>query len=195
MSGSMPLPPWPVPIALAAVLWSADAPMWRGRREKMRPTPEDRRSFLVNNVAGAVSLAAGVAAAVLSRGRPGLGIPPALAWAGVPLALAGTALRAWAIHALGRWFTFTIQVAGDQRVVDRGPYRRVRHPGYAGALLAFLGVGLACGSWPPAVALLAPWLAAYAWRIPAEERALADRLGDAYREYQRRTWRLVPFVW
>jgi len=88
----------------------------------------------------------------------------------------------------------TIEVASDQRVISTGPYAIVRHPMYAGALLMFLGVPLALGSWwglLPAVALAAGLVA----RLQDEEAYLARNLPgyEAYRGSMR--WRLLPGVW
>ena len=86
-------------------------------------------------------------------------------------------------------------MAADHRVVDDGPYRRVRHPSYTGLLLEFAGVGIVLGSWLGLAVILVPICAALAWRIHVEEAALRGRLGEAYATYTRGTWRLVPGVY
>ncbi len=83
----------------------------------------------------------------------------------------------------------------DQPVVDRGPYRLIRHPAYAGGELALAGVGLASGNWLSPALYVLPWVVAHVYRIRVEERALEATLGEPYRAYCRRTWRLVPLVW
>src|SRR5215207_8969352 len=50
--------------------------------------------------------------------------------AGLAVVALGLALRAWAVHELGRFFKFTVVVQADHRVVDTGPYRLIRHPSY-----------------------------------------------------------------
>ncbi|HEX7996058.1 MAG TPA: isoprenylcysteine carboxylmethyltransferase family protein, partial [Streptosporangiaceae bacterium] len=60
----------------------------------------------------------------------------ALVALGEVIAVCGIALRVWAILTLDRFFTFVVGIAQDHRVVQHGPYRVLRHPGYAGALLA-----------------------------------------------------------
>jgi protein-S-isoprenylcysteine O-methyltransferase len=79
--------------------------------------------------------------------------------------------------------------------VTGGPYRLIRHPGYAGSLLVWTGYCLGIGNWIAVLVVGALMLIAYGWRIRAEERMLADVLGDEYRQYQRHTARLVPFVY
>jgi protein-S-isoprenylcysteine O-methyltransferase Ste14 len=87
-----------------------------------------------------------------------------------------------------------VAVSTGQYVVERGPYRWIRHPSYLGSLVANIGLGMTLTNW---LAIFLPALClgiAYAYRITIEERALQEGLGTPYREYMRRTWRLVPFV-
>jgi len=84
---------------------------------------------------------------------------------------------------------------GDQPVITDGPYRLIRHPGYAGAILVRAGFGLALGNWMSvALAVLAP-LIGVIYRIRVEETALFDALGDDYRSYAAGRKRVIPFVW
>jgi protein-S-isoprenylcysteine O-methyltransferase Ste14 len=113
---------------------------------------------------------------------------------GIGLMLSGTAFRWYCASRLGKYFTFDVATQSGQTVVENGPYRYVRHPSYTGALVSLLGFGLALGNWAGMVAGLICLGTAYAYRIPVEERALASALGEPYRQYLKRTWRLVPFV-
>lgn len=189
------VPPWWLPLALLLVMFLGDAPTWRGYRERMAPSAQDAGTLRVNSALGWIAFLGGLASGAALRGIAGLSIPPGLAWAGIGVTLAGTALRTWSIVTLGRWFTLTLQVRPDQPVVQRGPYRVLRHPSYAGGELALLGVGLSAGNWLSPILYVAPWLVAHVHRIRIEERALLATLGEPYRAYRERTWRLVPFLW
>ncbi|MCL2536321.1 MAG: isoprenylcysteine carboxylmethyltransferase family protein [Nocardiaceae bacterium] len=114
-------------------------------------------------------------------------------WGGLALAAAGQGLRLRAVQELGTAFTFRVQTAPGQRVVDTGLYRRIRHPSYTGALVCALGFTVAYTNWlaPLTVLVLA---VAYVVRIPHEERVLVEGLGEPYRSYMNRTKRLIPFV-
>jgi len=190
----VPPPAW-VPFALLLVCTCGELRTWRDYRRRAAPSAQDAGSFQLNNLLGWVGLLLGLGSAVLLHHVASLALPAWLAWAGIPLSLAGTALRAWAVATLGRWFSLTIQVKPGQPVIDRGPYRVLRHPSYAGGELALLGVGISTGNWLSALLLVVPWLAAHAYRIHVEECVLLATLGAPYRAYQARTWRLVPFVW
>ena len=153
------------------------------------------RSFIPLTLSVLVGLGLG---ALLADQAPGLALPGPGWW---PLALgltvfaAGLALRARAVHELGRFFKFTVVVQAGHHVVDSGPYRLIRHPSYTGLLAAELGLGIALGSWLSIPACLLPPLVGFCLRIRHEELVLAQELGEPYRSYMRRTRRLVPGLW
>lgn len=80
------------------------------------------------------------------------------------------------------------------KVVDTGPYRRIRHPGYLGFLLVFASVPLLLASTWAAWGLI-PVMACFGLRILKEEAFLCEHL-DGYSEYRGRVrYRLIPFFW
>lgn len=119
----------------------------------------------------------------------------AIVVAGELVALAGIVLRIWAILTLDQFFTFVVGIADDHRVVQQGPYRVVRHPGYAGALLALLGIGVALANWLSLLMIFVVPMLALVVRIKVEEATLSSALGEEYRTYAQRTARLIPAVW
>ncbi len=114
--------------------------------------------------------------------------------AGICVMLTGTAFRWYSARLLGKYFTFDVATQSGQALIEAGPYRYIRHPSYSGALVTLLGFGLALGNWASLLAAMSCLGFAYAYRIPVEEAALAAALGDSYKEYMSRTWRLVPFL-
>ncbi|HTR19074.1 MAG TPA: isoprenylcysteine carboxylmethyltransferase family protein [Candidatus Paceibacterota bacterium] len=99
----------------------------------------------------------------------------------------------WVIK-VNSWAASNIRVEEGQKVVDTGPYAYVRHPMYAGAILLFVGMPLAFGSWWT-IALIVPFFPVLLWRLLDEERILRKDL-PGYTEYtQKVRYRLVPFIW
>jgi protein-S-isoprenylcysteine O-methyltransferase Ste14 len=114
---------------------------------------------------------------------------------GVLLGLTGIALRGFAMSTLGRSYSLTPQVDTDQAIVTTGPYRLIRHPGYAGILVTILGLQLIAGTW---VALLATLfvILPVPVRIRLEEEILLEQRGARYLAYERRTpYRLIPGIY
>lgn len=114
---------------------------------------------------------------------------------GAVLAWSGLLLRWWSFLTLGKYFTVVLKTSADQPIVQRGPYRYLRHPSYTGLLLAFAGVGLMVQNAVSAAGALVLVLIALVFRIRIEERALAAALGDRYREFAASRARLIPHVW
>ena len=121
-------------------------------------------------------------------------LPTYLFYVGVSLMFAGIILRQWAIASLGRSFSFTVAVSRGQRIVDKGPYRSVRHPAYTGIAATLVGFGLALQSWQVVALSGAVFLPILAYRIRVEELLLKDYFGEEYSTYMRRTKRLIPFL-
>ncbi|MDC3237295.1 isoprenylcysteine carboxylmethyltransferase family protein [bacterium] len=107
----------------------------------------------------------------------------------------GYALAAWAF-AENRFFSGVVRIQTDRGhvVCDTGPYRFVRHPGYAGSMLPVFGIVLALGSvWtliPAAVAAIIGVI-----RTTLEDQTLQKEL-PGYRDYtQRVRYRLIPGIY
>src|SRR2546430_11203380 len=70
----------------------------------------------------------------------------AMFWVGIALIALGVVIRAVAILTLRRFFTVQVTFDASHELIDRGLYRFLRHPSYTGALVSFIGLGLAFGS-------------------------------------------------
>jgi protein-S-isoprenylcysteine O-methyltransferase len=145
----------------------------------------------------AVTLASIFAAFTLANALPQLTLGPARIWrpAGAAVFAAGVIVRWYAILVLGRFFTVNVAIAADHRLVEAGPYRLLRHPSYTGALLAFLGLGLGLDNWGSLALLMVPTSVVFLRRMRIEENALLGTFGERYRDYMRRTRRLIPFIY
>lgn len=123
-------------------------------------------------------------------------------WSQVPLWCVITAsvvlLIAYALYAEvmreNAYLSRTIEVQGNQKVVDTGLYGIVRHPMYAVTLWLFLAIPVVLGSWWSLICFL-PYIAVIVIRIRSEEKILEAGL-DGYAEYKQRVkYRILPFVW
>ena len=116
-------------------------------------------------------------------------------WLGIALILTGIVFRATAILTLRRYFTVQVTIAEQHELIERGLYRWIRHPSYTGALMSFIGLGSAFGSWLSLGIIIVAALIGFAYRIHVEEAALAAHSGDRYRSYSARTRRLVQGIY
>jgi protein-S-isoprenylcysteine O-methyltransferase Ste14 len=122
-------------------------------------------------------------------------VPLSLRLAAIVVFAAGSSLGLWAMH-VNRFFSSIVRIQRERghQLVTGGPYRWVRHPGYAGAIPAVIASGIALCSWAATAvgALSVPFLV---WRTIAEDRVLRAQLPgyEAYAQSVR--WRLLPGVW
>jgi protein-S-isoprenylcysteine O-methyltransferase Ste14 len=159
------------------------------------PGTADRRSTELLGAAYAFAILCLLAAPLLNLRSVGRISTAWASWPGVVLVLCGIALRVWANLTLGRFYTRTLRVLEDHALVQRGPYRLIRHPGYLGTIVMWAGAGLAAANWAAILLVLAVLGLVYYHRIEAEEAMLLERLGKEYADYRLHTWKLVPFLY
>jgi protein-S-isoprenylcysteine O-methyltransferase Ste14 len=161
----------------------------------LKPGAADRGSTLFVGLSFGVGLLAVVLAPLLNADAIGLQLPPLLRWIGVVLMVLAVLLRIWASRTLGAFYTRTLVVGAQQRLIQAGPYRLVRHPGYLGTLVLWIGAGIAAGNGMILGGIAVLFLVAYGYRVRVEEVMLTRSFGEAYRQYARRTWKLIPFLY
>ena len=185
----------PLSLQLGLVYLISEVLLTVTRRSRSRTgTKQDKSTLLVVWVVIMASVAAGV---YVAMHWPAAALPhrQMFALGGVFLFIAGLFLRWWAIITLGRFFTVDVTIEKDHELVERGPFRVVRHPSYTGVLLAFVGFALSLRNWAALLIMLLPIFAAFIRRMNVEEDALSRALGSRYADYMRRTKRLVPFIY
>lgn len=111
---------------------------------------------------------------------------------GIGLIIGGLAFRIWSIRVLGKYFTATVQIVDNHRVIKSGPYAIVRHPSYLGAYLAIVGSSIFLNAPLGAIVASALMFFAYKKRIAAEENVLINEFGDEYLSYINSTPGIIP---
>ena len=116
-----------------------------------------------------------------------------LAAAGFAITVLGIGIAIWARFFLGRNWSGVVTIKQDHHLIRRGPYALVRHPIYAGLILAMLGTALTLGELRGLIGLafaLTHW-----WtKSQIEERFLLEQFGAEYAQYRREVKALIPFV-
>lgn len=162
--------------------------------QTLQTTSADRGTTrLIGIVYGAALNASWLAPLLSKRGCGRVSGAPVQA-VGLSLMVIGLVVKAWAMRTLGSFYTRTLRTTSDQWVIESGPYRLVRHPGYLGALLLWTGFGLVLRNWLATLVIAVAMGFAYTRRIRFEEAMLMAKLGEPYAAYKRRTWQLLPGV-
>lgn len=114
---------------------------------------------------------------------------------GAVLVVIGLIIRIMSIMTLRQYFTYSVAKVEDHQLIETGLYKNIRHPGYLGQLLIFLGLSISISNWLSILLMMIPVAIAYINRINVEERFMVEQLGENYLDYQKRTKRMIPMVY
>jgi protein-S-isoprenylcysteine O-methyltransferase Ste14 len=93
---------------------------------------------------------------------------------------------------LGRNWSVTLEVRVDHALITDGVYARVRHPMYTAFWLWALAQAILLPNWIAGFAGIVGFGTLYLIRVDREEAMLLETFGDQYRDYMRRTGRVIP---
>ncbi len=113
---------------------------------------------------------------------------------GMVLLAVGLAIRLYSILTLKQFFTYTVTKIENQKIIETGLYKFIRHPGYLGQLMIFIGISSALSNWLSILLMKGPVTLGYLYRIYVEEIFMAKQLGEEYLNNQKRTKRLIPKI-
>jgi protein-S-isoprenylcysteine O-methyltransferase Ste14 len=120
---------------------------------------------------------------------------PALAWIGAAVFVSSL----WLFHRthkdLGRNWSVTLEIRDRHSLVTSGVYRHVRHPMYSAFWLWAIAQALLLPNWIAGPAGLVGFGTLFFLRIGREEQLMIEAFGDEYRDYMRRTSRVLPGIY
>jgi protein-S-isoprenylcysteine O-methyltransferase Ste14 len=160
------------------------------KRAKLKQPLIHRLLYLVLAVVAVLTLKGSVLASHWNRAvlphTMGLGILADL------LVLLGLVIAIWARVTLGGNWSARVTLKEDHELIQRGPYRIVRHPIYSGLLVMILGTAILAGQASGFLALFICFLGF--WIKSRQEEKLLTRHLPGYQEYKARTKGLIPFL-
>jgi protein-S-isoprenylcysteine O-methyltransferase Ste14 len=121
-------------------------------------------------------------------------LPVVVSYPGIGLMLAGIIIRLWAVLNLKRSFTLSVQTSKEQHLITTGIYGKVRNPAYTGSICSLIGTALGLRGVIALAIVLILSMACYSARIFVEEDALKTHFGNEFAEYEKRTYRLIPYL-
>jgi protein-S-isoprenylcysteine O-methyltransferase Ste14 len=114
---------------------------------------------------------------------------------GICLMILGMIVRYSAIFTLKKAFTINLAITENQKLIKSGLYKYIRHPAYFGGILAFVGFGICYRNIVSILLISIPYICFIFSRIRKEEPVLVGKFGEEYRELQRTTKKLIPFIY
>jgi protein-S-isoprenylcysteine O-methyltransferase Ste14 len=130
----------------------------------------------------------------LDLGSLDLRFVPERTWlraSGILLTYLGAGIAIWARYSLGQYWSARVMLKVDHRLIRSGPYAYVRHPLYAGLLLAMVGTGLVVGEWRAVIGVVLGVLE-LSRKAAKEEALLATEFSEDYSEYRKHAGFLTP---
>ncbi|AKB75417.1 hypothetical protein MSLAZ_2156 [Methanosarcina lacustris Z-7289] len=91
--------------------------------------------------------------------------------AGTMLTIFGTVLRAWGVWTLGEYFSVHIEVKDKHELIEKGPYKFIRHPAYAGNIIQAIGIPLILDAYY-SLGISAVLIFLFLYRLKLEEEVL-----------------------
>lgn len=114
---------------------------------------------------------------------------------GMALFTIGLVIRIHSILTLRQYFTYSVTKVEKHTIITNGLYKFIRHPGYLGQLIIFVGISTSISNWLSILVMMFPVTLGYLYRIKVEEKFMADQFGDSYKNYQERTKKIIPMVY
>jgi len=184
-------------LPLLIIAFAAHRGYYVRKHGKEENTLKQREEGLASKIAGLLGLVGFITVTVYVI-KPAwlswsaLPLPLWLRWTGIGIALLGFALLQWAQNTLGKSWSDTPRMIREQALITSGPYQFIRHPIYTAFLLIPGSTLFIAANWLIGFAWLSMTLIELASRIRFEEGLMLEYFGDQYREYMKRTGRLLP---
>jgi protein-S-isoprenylcysteine O-methyltransferase Ste14 len=162
------------------------------KRSVYRESPAQRLRYSILLIAGYFLLIRGhrLPYSLSARVLPHIEV---MAWAGAALCVAGLAFCIWARVTLGRNWSGAVTLKEEHELIERGPYRLVRHPIYTGLIAMFLATAIVLGHVGGIIGLVLVFISFWI-KLSDEERVMLKQFPDQYAAYQHRVKRIIPFV-
>lgn len=103
-------------------------------------------------------------------------------------------IRETAKKTLGKYFSYGLKTFEDHNLVKSGIYKYVRHPGYLGMFFGYFSIVMVFNSFYgfSTMLFLIPLIL---YRIRIEEKMLIEKFGEDYRDYMKKTKKLIPYLY
>jgi protein-S-isoprenylcysteine O-methyltransferase Ste14 len=114
---------------------------------------------------------------------------------GMALVVIGFIIRIHSIRTLKQYFTYSVAKVENQKIIATGLYKFIRHPGYLGQLMIFLGISISVSNWFSILLMMIPVSIGYLYRMRIEEKFMSEQLGEEYLIYQEHTKKIIPLLY
>ncbi len=114
---------------------------------------------------------------------------------GIAMAILGLIIRIQSILTLNDEFTYSVSKVENHKLIKTGIYKKIRHPGYLGQLIIFIGISISMSNWLSVILMIIPIAIGYNYRINVEERFMCEHFGEEYLNYKSGTKKIIPIIY
>jgi len=124
-----------------------------------------------------------------------MSLEPYIIYFGFGLFVVSCLVRWWGFKSIGKYFNPRVAVYENHKLITTSAYKHIRHPLYLGSLLSFIAIPMVFNSWGALIIMIFTTLPALIYRINVEEELLVRHFGNTYRDYIKRTKKVIPGLW
>ena len=124
-----------------------------------------------------------------------MGLPDWVRWMGAIGFGFGMVLFWWVHKTLGKNWSPLLEIRKDHKLITEGPYKYVLHPMYAAIWIWVLCQGIILSNWAVMIVGILTWSILYFIRLSDEERMMVEEFGQEYKDYMKRTKKIIPWVY
>jgi len=114
---------------------------------------------------------------------------------GVVMVILGLIIRIQSILTLKNNFVYSVAKVVDHKLIETGIYKNIRHPGYLGQLIIFVGISISLSNWLSILLMVIPIAIGYNYRVNVEERFMLEEFGEDYLNYKNRSKKIIPMIY
>lgn len=163
------------------------------REQSIKETKNNQKS---NKLIGIILIMMIVLPILLHYTLPNLLITPDYSLlVGIGISVIGVWIRFLAIRTLGRFYSRNVGIQDQHSIIQTGIYRYVRHPGYLGTFITYLGFAISAATWIAVIINVLLFASAYIYRIRVEEETMIAEFHDIYLNYREKTWRIINSIY
>ncbi len=118
-----------------------------------------------------------------------------ISYIGISLYILGGIISLFSRIQLGKYGGGYLVIEEDHKLITNGIYNKIRHPMYSGGLIAVVGAGLVFRTIFALFSCFILYFFVFRQRIIVEERLLIEEFGEEYKNYMKKTKRLIPFIY
>ncbi len=123
-----------------------------------------------------------------------MGLPDWARWGGVIGSGFSLVLFWWVHKTLGENWSPILEIRKNHKLITEGPYKYARHPMYTYIWIGVVCYWLISSNWIVGIVAFLTWSILYFIRLPEEEKMMTEEFGQEYKDYMRKTKKIIPGV-